>query len=67
METKKRPSTPAHVRAAAKYNEANVKQYVIKLNVKTDADIIEFFENLEGSRQGYIKELIRSDIEKNRK
>lgn len=64
MENKKRPSTPAHVRAAAKYNEANVKQYVIKLNVKTDADIIEFFESLEGSRQGYIKQLIRDDMKK---
>lgn len=64
METKKRPSSPAHVKAAAKYNEANIKQYVIKLNVKTDADIIEFFENLEGSRQGYIKQLIRDDMQR---
>lgn len=64
METKKRPSSPAHVRASAKYNETNVKQYALKLNVKTDSDIIEFFESLEGSRQGYIKQLIRDDIQR---
>ena len=64
MEKKKRGSSPAHVKAANKYNETNIKQYVLKLNVKTDADIIELFESLEGSRQGYIKELIRADMKK---
>lgn len=63
-EKKKRGSSPAHVRAANKYNEANIKQYVLKLNVKTDQDIITALDSIEGSRQGYIKQLIRDDIAK---
>lgn len=45
----------------ARYDGANTKQIHLKLNLKTDADIIEKLEQVE-SIQGYIKELIRSDI-----
>jgi hypothetical protein len=33
----------------------------LKLNLKTDADILEKLESV-GNRQGYIKELIRKDL-----
>ena len=62
MTTKKKPN--AHTRAVAKYNATNVKQYVLKLNVNTDTDLIEYLESIEGSRQGYLKELIRNDMAK---
>ena len=45
----------------AKYDAKNTKQIVLKLNLKTDADILEQLEKV-GNKQGYIKELIRKDI-----
>ena len=59
-----RPVTEARRRANAKYDSANTKQYHLKLNLNTDADIIEYFEGKE-SVQGYIKRLIREDMMKN--
>jgi hypothetical protein len=55
--------TPAEKRAKEKYDNANTKQIKLKLNVKTDADIIEALE-LSGNKQGYIKKLIREDLQK---
>lgn len=37
-------------------------QFKLRLNNKTDADIIEFLKSLP-NKQGYLKELIRKDIE----
>lgn len=54
-------STEAQIRAAAKYDKTNTKLIQMKLNKKTDADILEFLDTLE-NRQGYIKELIRKDM-----
>ena len=51
----------AHVKAAMKYNQNNVKQIKMNLNKKTDADIIEALEAVPNI-QGYIKDLIRKDI-----
>ncbi|WP_458397843.1 hypothetical protein [Anaerotignum sp.] len=51
----------AHVQAAMKYNAKNVKQIKLNLNKKTDADIIEALEAVPNT-QGYIKELIRRDL-----
>ena len=48
-------------KAQAKYDAKNTKQIVLKLNLKTDADILEQLEKV-GNKQGYIKELIRKDI-----
>ena len=45
----------------AKYDAANTIQVKMKLNKKTDADILEKLDNVE-SKQGYIKKLIRDDI-----
>lgn len=39
----------------------NYKGYYIKLNIEDDADIIERLDT-QKNRQGYIKELIRTDI-----
>jgi hypothetical protein len=49
-------------KASAKYNESNVKQIKMNINRKTDADIIEHLSRCENV-QGYIKSLIRKDME----
>ena len=54
-------ATEAQRRATKKYDAQNTKQYHLKLNVKTDADIIRRLEEVE-SIQGYIKNLIRDDM-----
>lgn len=48
-------------RAVAKYDATHTKQIKLKLNLKTDADIIKKLEEVE-NKQGYIKSLIRKDI-----
>lgn len=50
-------------KASMKYNEKNVKQMKLALNKKTDADIIEHLDKIR-NKQGYIKELIRRDMDK---
>ena len=55
--------TPAQKRAKAKYDKANTVQVKLKLNRKTDKEIIEALE-CSGNKQGYIKELIRADLKK---
>lgn len=52
-------TTPAQQRATNKYQKKTVKQINIKLNKKTDSDIIEILEKVENV-QGFIKELIRA-------
>lgn len=52
----------AQNRAQAKYDKANTKMIQMKLNLKTDADILEKLASV-GNKQGYIKALIRADIE----
>ena len=55
--------TDAKKRAVAKYDRAHTRQYHLKLNLATDADIIEHLGRQQ-SIQGYIKDLIRRDIKK---
>ena len=57
-------TTEAHKRASAKYDKANTKQIKMKLNCTTDSDILEALEQIDNV-QGYIKQLIRADIERN--
>ena len=52
----------SRVKASVKYNEVNVKQVKLNLNLKTDADIIQRLAE-RGNMQGYIKSLIRKDME----
>ena len=51
----------AHVKASVKYNAKNVKQVKLNLNKKTDDDIIRHLDKCSNV-QGYIKGLIRKDI-----
>ena len=55
--------TPAQKRAKEKYDKANTVQVRLKLNRKTDSDILEALER-SGNKQGYIKELIRNDLKR---
>ena len=50
------------VKASMKYDKANVKQVKLSLNKKTDSDVIAILESKDNV-QGYIKELIRTDID----
>lgn len=50
-----------HAAAAHKYNKTHTVQVPIRLNKNTDADIIAHLESVQ-SKQGYIKELIRRDM-----
>ena len=54
-------TSKAQLRAQAKYDKENTIQIKLKLNKKTDADIIKRLSEAD-SKQGYIKELIRLDI-----
>ena len=53
----------AQLKAQKKYDAENTKAYYIKLNKKSDADVIEKLDTVD-NRQGYIKRLIRDDISK---
>ena len=55
--------TKAELRAKAKYNKTKTRTYCLRLNLKTDSDIIEILDSVK-SKQGYIKQLIREDIPK---
>lgn len=52
-------------RASAKYDANNTKQIKMKLNIRTDKDILDWLDAQE-SVQGYIKRLIRDDIQRER-
>lgn len=54
-------TTEAQKRATVKYDMAHTRQIKLKLNLKTDADIIEKLDSVPAV-QTYIKELIRKDI-----
>lgn len=54
-------TSKAQLRAQAKYDKDNTVQVKLKLNKKTDADIISWLDDMS-NKQGYIKELIRADI-----
>lgn len=54
----------AYLRAIRKYDDANTVQIKLKLNRTTDADILRKLGEVS-NKQGYIKALIRADLEKN--
>lgn len=43
-----------------RYDKENTVQFRLKLNKKTDADVIEKLQSVD-NKQGYIKRLIRED------
>lgn len=51
----------ARTRAQAKYDKEHTKGLYIKLNIRTDLDIIQWLW-AQSSKQGAIKALIREDI-----
>lgn len=67
VKTKAQDGTTESVKYASqqKYDKANTTQIRMKLNLKTDADILAKLESV-GNKQGYIKALIRADIDANK-
>lgn len=55
--------TEAQKRAVARYDKENTQQILLKLNKVTDADILDRLHSVR-NKQGYIKKLIRQDINK---
>ena len=55
-------ATEAQIRANNKFNKANTKMVSLRLNYNTDADIIQKLDEVD-SKMGYIKELIRKDLQ----
>lgn len=47
----------------AKYDANNTKMIPLKLNLKTDKDILDKLDSVS-NKQGYIKQLIRDDLSK---
>lgn len=54
-------ATEAQLKAGYKYDKENTRQFHLKLNKRTDKDVIERLVGI-GNVQGYIKGLIRADI-----
>lgn len=52
----------AKIQANARYDAKNTIQKKLKFNKNTDVDILEHLETIDNF-QGYIKTLIRADIE----
>jgi hypothetical protein len=59
-------TTEAQRRARNKYNKKMIRNLTVSLNRKTDDDIIVFLENKENIG-GYIKSLVRKDMDKAKK
>lgn len=56
-------TTEAQLKAGYKYDAENTRQVHLKLNRRTDKDVLEKLDSVP-SKQGYIKELIRADLKK---
>lgn len=59
-------ASEAKIRANNKSNKINTKMICLRLSYNTDADIIKKLDEVE-SKMGYIKELIRKDIQAQKK
>lgn len=55
-------ASEAQKRASIKYDKANTVQKLLKLNKKTDKDILDWISGK--NFQGYVKALIREDMKK---
>lgn len=56
-------NTDAKIAANARYDAKSTTGVYLKLNNKTDADVLAWLAKHE-NKQGYIKELIRADMER---
>lgn len=59
-------ASEAKIRANNKSNKINTKMICLRLSYNTDADIIQKLDEVE-SKMGYIKELIRKDMQAQKK
>ena len=53
----------ARTKSSNKWAQKNTRQVMLKLHTRNDADILERLDAV-GNKQGYIKKLIREDIER---
>lgn len=53
------------IKAVEKFNREHTTVTQVRLNHNTDADILEKLAKIGESKMGYIKRLIREDIQKN--
>ncbi len=53
------------IKAVEKFNREHTTVTQVRLNHNTDADILEKLAKISESKMGYIKRLIREDIQKN--
>ena len=51
----------SHTKAQAKYDKDHTTGFYMKLNIRTDEDILRWLDR-QGSKQGAIKQLIREKI-----
>ena len=56
-------TSEAQKRAVAKYDAANTKSHLLKLNLKTDADIIAHLDK-QPNKIAYLKKQIRNEMQK---
>lgn len=56
-------ATEAQIKAQKKYDAANTRQVHLKLNRRTDKDVLARLDEVP-SKQGYIKRLIRADLQR---
>lgn len=59
-------ASEAKIRANNKSNKINTKMICLRLSYNTDADIIKKLDEVE-SKMGYIKKLIRKDMQAQKK
>lgn len=59
-------ASKAQLKANEKYIKANTKTICVRLNYNTDKDIINKLDEVD-SKMGYIKELIRKDLQTKKK
>ena len=60
------PVSKAQYKAQKKYDAANTKLFVMKLHLRNDEDIFNWLD-LQDSKQGAVKQLIRNQIKKENK
>lgn len=58
-------TSEAHYRASKKYQREKTRRVTLELNVITDDDILTWMDSQE-NKAGYIKSLIRADMEKHK-
>ena len=59
-------ATEAQLKAVYKYDREHTRQVHLKLNRRTDVDVLEKLDSVP-NKQGYIKGLIRADLERSAK